>query len=45
MLSINSGKTDASMINSDLLDDLEGMIQKSKISHQKAVKIICDFAA
>ena len=44
MLSINSGMTDASMVNSDQLDDLNEMIEKSKISHYNAVKIICEMA-
>ena len=43
-MSIYSGTTDASMIDSDHLDKLSLMIEQRQISHDHAVKMICDFA-
>lgn len=44
MMSMNSGTTDSSMLNSDNLDKLSAMLNAKKISFEDTTKAICDFA-
>ena len=44
MMSMNSGTTDSSMLNSDNLDKLSSMLDAKKISFEDTTRAICDFA-
>ena len=44
MMSMNSGTTDSSMLNSDNLDKLSSMLNAKKISFEDTTRAICDFA-
>ena len=43
-MSINSGRTDSSMYNSDTLENVETLVSSGKLDLTDAIKKICLFA-
>jgi len=44
MMSINSGRTDCSMYNSDTLESIETLVMSDKMQLHDAIKKVCAFA-